>query len=70
MAITPLAPNAFSHNNFTFLGSSSQGDNVIDKISVTPRRKSQQLFTGVIYIVEDLWAIHSLDVSNVNMAGR
>lgn len=70
MAISPLAPNAFSHYVFTFLGSSSQGDYVIDKISVTPRRRSQQLFTGVIYIVEDLWAVHSLDLTNDNMAGR
>lgn len=70
MAISPLAPNAFSHYNFRFLGSSSQDNYVIDKISVTPRRKSQQLFTGVIYIVEDLWAIHSLDLTNDNMAGR
>jgi hypothetical protein len=69
VAISPLAPNAFSHYTFTFLGSSSQGDYVIDKIRVTPRRKSQQLFTGVIYIVEDLWAIHSLDLTNDNMAG-
>ncbi|MDZ7635474.1 MAG: DUF5686 family protein [Bacteroidales bacterium] len=68
-AISPLAPNAFSHYGFTFLGSSSQGDYVIDKIGVTPRRKSQQLFSGVIYIVEDLWAIHSLDLTNDNMAG-
>ncbi|MCK7541846.1 MAG: DUF5686 family protein [Marinilabiliales bacterium] len=68
-AISPLAPNAFSHYGFTFLGSSSQGDYVIDKIGVTPRRKSQQLFSGVIYIVEDLWAIHSLDLTNENMAG-
>jgi len=70
VAISPLAPNAFSHYNFTFLGSSSQGDYVIDKIRVTPRRKSQQLFTGTIYIVEDLWAIHSLDLTNDNMAGK
>jgi hypothetical protein len=70
MAISPLAPNAFSHYSFSFMGSSSQGNYVIDKISVTPRRKSQQLFTGVIYIVEDLWAIHSLDLTNENMAGR
>ena len=68
-AISPLAPNAFSHYGFTFLGSSSQGDYVIDKIGVAPRRKSQQLFSGVIYIVEDLWAIHSLDLTNENMAG-
>ena len=69
VAISPLAPNAFSHYTFTFLGSSSQGEYVIDKIRVTPRRKSQQLFTGTIYIVEDLWAIHSLDLTNDNMAG-
>ncbi|MHC1733275.1 MAG: DUF5686 and carboxypeptidase regulatory-like domain-containing protein [Bacteroidales bacterium] len=70
VAISPLAPNAFSHYTFTFLGSSSQGDYVIDKIRVTPRRKSQQLFTGTIFIVEDLWAIHSLDLTNDNMAGK
>lgn len=69
IAISPLAPNAFSHYRFTFLGSTSQGDYVIDKIRVTPRRRSQQLFTGEIYIVEDLWAIHSLDLTNDNMAG-
>jgi hypothetical protein len=70
LAISPLAPNAFSHYTFTFLGSSSQGDYVIDKIRVTPRRKSQQLFEGVIYIVEDVWAIQSLDLTNENMAGK
>jgi len=70
IAISPLAPNAFSHYNFTFLGSTSQGDFVIDRIRVTPRRKSQQLFTGEIFIVEDLWAIQSLDLTNDNMAGR
>ncbi len=70
IAISPLSPDAFSHYTFEFLGSTSQGDFVIDKIRVTPKRKSQQLFEGVIYIVEDLWAIHSLDLANENMAGR
>ncbi len=70
ITISPLSPNAFSHYSFEFLGSTSQGDFVIDKIKVTPKRKSQQLFEGVIYIVEDLWAIHSLDLTNENMAGK
>jgi len=70
IAISPLAPNAFSHYTFTFLGSTSQGNYVIDKIGVTPRRKSQQLFSGVLYIVEELWAIHSLDLINENLAGK
>ncbi|HUW92651.1 MAG TPA: DUF5686 and carboxypeptidase regulatory-like domain-containing protein [Bacteroidales bacterium] len=69
ITISPLAPNAFSHYNFAFMGSTSQGDFVIDKIKVTPKRKSQQLFEGVLFIVEDLWAIHSLDLTNENMAG-
>jgi hypothetical protein len=70
ITISPLSPNAFSHYNYEFLGSTSQGDFVIDKIKVTPKRKSQQLFDGVIYIVEELWAIHSLDLTNENMAGK
>lgn len=70
VAVSPLAPNAFSHYVFKFLGSSLQGNYVIDKIMVTPRRKSQQLFEGVIYIVEDLWAIQSLDLVNDNLAGK
>ena len=70
IAISPLSPDAFSHYSFEFMGSTSQGDFVIDKIRVTPKRKSQQLFEGVIYIVEDLWAIHSLELANENMAGR
>ena len=70
LAISPLAPNAFSHYTFKYLGSSLEGEYLIDKISVTPKRKSQQLFEGVIYIVEDLWAIRSLDLTNENMAGK
>lgn len=70
ITISPLAPNAFSHYSFEFMGSTSQGDFVIDRIRVTPKRKSQQLFEGVIYIVEEIWAIHSLDLTNDNMAGK
>ncbi len=70
ITISPLAPNAFSHYSFEFMGSTSQGDFVIDRIRVTPKRKSQQLFEGVIYIVEEIWAIHSLDLTNENMAGK
>lgn len=69
VAISPLAPNAFSHYNFKFLGSTLQGENRIDKIQVTPKRKSQQLFTGIICIVENDWSIQSLDLSNDNVMG-
>jgi hypothetical protein len=70
MAISPLSPNAFSHYRFTYQGASLQGQFVINKIKVTPKRKSQQTFTGTIYIIEDLWCIHSLDLENENLVGK
>ena len=37
MAISPLAPNAFSYYNFKYLGASQQGDFTINKIQVIPK---------------------------------
>jgi hypothetical protein len=70
MAISPLSPAAFSHYRFKYLGSSLQGNFTINKIEVIPKRKSQQLFTGTIYIIEDLWCIHSVDLTNENLVGK
>ncbi|MBS0010872.1 MAG: carboxypeptidase-like regulatory domain-containing protein, partial [Bacteroidales bacterium] len=69
IAISPLAPNAMSHYNFKYEGSSPQGNYVINKIAVIPKRKSQQVFEGTIYIIEDYWCLHSLELSNNNLAG-
>ena len=70
MAISPLSPSAFSHYKFRYLGASLQGNFTINKIEVIPKRKSQQLFEGTIYIIEDLWCLHSVDLTNENMAGK
>ena len=70
MAISPLSPQAFSYYNFRYLGATLQGNYTIDKIEVKPKRKSQQLFTGTIFIIEDLWCLHSLDLTNENLAGK
>ena len=70
MAISPLSPQAFSHYNFRYLGASFQGNFTVNKIAVVPKRKSQQLFEGTIYIIEDLWCLQSVDLTNENIAGR
>lgn len=62
MVISPLAPQAMRHYKFRYEGYFEDGDVEVNKIKVTPRRKSQQLVNGYIYIVQDLWNIHSLDV--------
>jgi len=70
IAISPLSPAAFSHYNFKYLGASLQGNYTILKIQVDPKRKSQQLFEGTIYIIEDLWCLHSVDLVNENIVGK
>jgi hypothetical protein len=70
IAISPLSPQAFSYYNFKYLGASMQGNFTINKIQVIPKRKSQQVFEGTIYIIEDLWCLHSVDLTNENLVGK
>ncbi|MEX0985894.1 MAG: DUF5686 and carboxypeptidase regulatory-like domain-containing protein [Bacteroidales bacterium] len=67
--VSPLARNAFFYYNFSFEGSFLQGNHMVDKIKVTPKRKSQQLCSGFLYIVEDLWCLHSSDLVVNTIAG-
>ena len=59
--ISPLSPRSFSYYRFEYLGSFKERDHEISKIKVTPRSKGDNVFEGTLFIVEDLWAIHSLD---------
>jgi len=61
--ISPLSPDAFSHYKFEYLGYIQDGDQVINKIKVTPRGKGDNVFEGVIYIVDQAWSIYSLDLT-------
>ncbi|HVN57096.1 MAG TPA: DUF5686 and carboxypeptidase regulatory-like domain-containing protein [Bacteroidales bacterium] len=70
MFISPLSPEAFFHYKFHYAGVSAQGQYYVDKIEVKPKRKSQQLFEGTIYIIEELWCLYSVDLQNDNIAGN
>lgn len=61
--ISPFAPNAFSHYKFSYEGLLQDGAWFIDKIKVTPKRKSKLLMEGYLYIVEDLWCAYSFDMT-------
>lgn len=60
--ISPLSESAFSYYKFKMLGAYKEGDRLINKIQVTPKRKSDPCFSGVLSIVEDNWNIHSLEL--------
>jgi hypothetical protein len=68
--ISPLARHAFSHYRFSFEGTFLEGTHIINKIKVTPKRKSQQLVEGFIFVVEDLWCLHSADLNVNTIAGK
>ena len=61
-AVSPLAPNAFAYYKFEYLGFIADRGYNVNKIKVTPRSRGDQVFEGVIYIIEDLWSVHSLDL--------
>jgi hypothetical protein len=67
--VSPLARNAFVYYRFSFEGTFMEGTRIVNKIKVTPKRKSQQLVEGYLYIVEDLWCLHSSDLSLNTIAG-
>ncbi len=62
-SISPLSPRAFSYYKFKYEGSFRERGYEINKITVTPRSRGDNLFEGEIYIREDFWNIHSLDLT-------
>jgi hypothetical protein len=67
--ILPLAPYAFNHYIFKYEGCKLEGDVMVNKIKVTPRRKSKQLVEGYIYIADNFWNLHGLDLTVENLVG-
>jgi hypothetical protein len=67
--ISPCSPEAFRYYKFVYEGYFEEGGFVINKIRVDPKRKSQQLFSGHLYIVEQYWSIQSADLFNEQFWG-
>ncbi|MEZ4987682.1 MAG: DUF5686 and carboxypeptidase regulatory-like domain-containing protein [Saprospiraceae bacterium] len=61
-AISPLSTKAFAYYKFELAGFFNDRGYYVNKIKVIPRSKGDDVFSGYIYIVEDLWSIHSLDM--------
>ena len=62
-AISPLSPRAFAYYKFEYLGFFSEFGKDINKIRVIPKSRGDQLFEGILYIVDQDWSIHSLDLA-------
>ena len=60
--ISPANDLALNFYKFKLEGDFNDGKNTIYKIKATPKRQYEPLFTGYIYIVDEEWAIHSLNM--------
>ena len=60
--ISPISSSAFLYYNYKLEGAFMENGLVVDKIHVLPKRKNDPVFRGYIYIIEDLWNIHSIDL--------
>lgn len=60
--VSPIAPNAFLFYDFELLGMFEENGKLINKINVIPKRSTDPVFEGVIYIVEDEWRFHTIDL--------
>ena len=62
--ISPISDGAFNYYKFKIEGSFFNEDKQqINKIKVIPRRDSEPVVEGYIYIVDDSWAIYAVDVN-------
>lgn len=64
--VSPISDFALDFYKYKLEGEIKQGNHTIYKIKVQPKRLYEPIFNGIIYIVDEDWAIHSLDVYLTN----
>ncbi|MES2410343.1 MAG: DUF5686 and carboxypeptidase regulatory-like domain-containing protein [Bacteroidota bacterium] len=62
--VSPIADNAFNYYKYKFEGTFfTENRQQISKIKVMPRRETEPIMEGYIYIVDDSYAIYAVDLS-------
>lgn len=61
--VSPIANVAFLYYEYKWEGQFEENGNVINKIKVIPKRKTDPVWQGYIYITENTWRIYSVDLS-------
>ena len=67
--VSPIADNALFYYKYKLLGTSEENGVTINKIEVTPRRKNDPVFRGIIYIAENTWRLMGTNLYLTEDAG-
>jgi hypothetical protein len=73
-AVSPLSPAAFGYYTFEYQGTFSEpgpdGQRVeVSKIRVSPRSWGEGVVRGVLFIIENTWAVHSYQFERITGQG-
>jgi hypothetical protein len=60
--VSPIAGNSIFFYKFRLEGTFTDNGVTVNKISVIPRRTSDPVFSGTIYITDQTWRIYSVDL--------
>jgi len=60
--VSPIADNALQYYKYHLEGTFVEDGRTVNRIQVTPRRKFEPLFSGSIFITDDDWRIHSVNL--------
>lgn len=60
--VSPIADNALLFYDYELLGTTSENQLTLNKIRVIPKRAHDPSFSGEIYIIDNSWRIHSINL--------
>lgn len=60
--ISPIAEGAMGYYKYRLHGAFVEEGHLVNKIEVIPKRSEDPVYRGFIYIIQDLWNIHSADL--------
>ena len=60
--VSPVADGALNYYKYKYEGSFTEDGRLVNTIKIIPRRKYEPLFSGTVYILEDEWRIHSVNL--------
>ncbi|WP_162276469.1 DUF5686 and carboxypeptidase-like regulatory domain-containing protein, partial [Hymenobacter coccineus] len=62
--VSPVSASAMLFYQYELVGSTRQADGaLVHKIRVVPRRRTDPVFSGFVYIVDGSWRLHSVDLN-------
>jgi hypothetical protein len=67
--ISPISQSALNYYTYKLEGNFQENGQTIFKIKVTPKRTFERCFIGDLYIADEDWAIHSLQLLLTNKQG-